>query len=141
MKGLSLSLGFDFTWKRSSSVGGSLIIFGGLCTTKYNGLWWIWIFEPNWKTNLSSKIVKRYSFMPSLYQIHLTILVKCQKQKRTKLNNVKYICRNNISYIFVIQLKELDFGLQTIINLHLYLIYITISFAFSLEKEKNVSYI
>ena len=32
INGLSLSLGFDFTWKRSSSVGGSLIIFGGLCT-------------------------------------------------------------------------------------------------------------
>jgi len=34
MKGLSLSLGFDFTWNSSSSVGGSLIIFGGLCTAK-----------------------------------------------------------------------------------------------------------
>ena len=38
MKGLSLSLGLDFTWNSSSSVGGSLIIFGGLCTIKYNGL-------------------------------------------------------------------------------------------------------
>ena len=32
MKGLSFSSALDFTWNSSSSVGGSLIIRGGLCT-------------------------------------------------------------------------------------------------------------
>ena len=123
MKGLSLSLGFDFTWKSSSSVGGSLIIFGGLCTEIDMELKLRLLINKNWK----------YIWLHNGKAVFVNVTSLSNKScyisqmSKTKMDWAKIrpstFNERGTNNISVIRLKLQHYGLQITINFYLWLIY------------------